>query len=1041
MNEGTFGGGEGDNFYSDYHISNYDGANYNQYDTYNDKDDGVYYQVGNSDQHRTEWNDNGGYDAGGNATEGFYSYSGDDYDPNAYNSGYAVGNHMDDGYYEGDAQAMRRQYSEQFNYVPSNHPDAKDNTINQSNEADSSEFVNSICYSTNQPPIIVHSNGEADNYGNFDTQGDPISALALDREGTDVEIMYVASHTSLNNGGTVRGGRRGAGCIGGKGSISIDGTLTRGSRMTVLYQDGQLNGLNDPEGMSESKRVYSSFVAHPEAEPRILDSIHGELYGGGSILVSTTGTYSLGNAHRKPRPSNSYGPPYGTPSSVAGAVANPPMAMLPNAHHHALQGASLDPYASTYRAEERHCMGISSILPLATPYFGSGGRICTVSPYGVRIHTRGGMIMSEKRGLLSGMVCATLIDNDGGINNFVTVGGMSCPISEDSYTLNSASSKRLHHVHCIDLHHDLKIVSSHALVRDNRGMGSRDPQRLCVSHMAVNRERNNIVVGCSDGTIRILDGGRRQAEVAKSMAHSGGVAQVAVHDNLICATGYTSPGISSINSPLPYPFPAQHVLIYDVRYLGRGGIPHMFTATRGGPRFVSFLPSTLYPVLSNSSDSDEGTRLLVGSGQTFGGFQVIRPFQSSDASSIDYTGSNFFQPELNAGESMTTVSIDDGKLFIGTSCGRVLQYGMTNYHKTSHVQSNCGMAMSGNNIMQAPNSSEHAESFGSNEFVKKEPLYMPPFVPSPSEVAIDPTILCSSTNKTDPRLFQGWDIFDSYAMTVDPIASDETGTFHQRYSSGEVLSATLGAMSRMQLIPPPKRWLSQSLKEKLDEVIRATRPTSQSDAEFMKVFPTSTLDMSDLLDPSVSDVRKAPCGKFSGTSDATGSSDIAKALPNPNKLVYSEKNFAACYDATVNPRRKTEEFQIGETNDEEAFVQNEEIGTPYRYRLMVRPPFYKVYNFDYSRHNETQLWVGWDYAPTFSNAFACPVFILLYFIPEIRAAALRSQSSNSEMAIQTGTDDRRERSRCTLLLCIFYSLGVVSNSNCFDLGKSLSQQS
>ncbi len=122
-------------------------------------------------------------------------------------------------------------------------------------------------------------------------------------------------------------------------------------------------------------------------------------------------------------------------------------------------------------------------------------------------------------------------------------------------------------------------------------------------------------------------------------------------------------------------------------------------------------------------------------------------------------------------------------------------------------------------------------------------------------------------------------------------------------------------------------------------------------------------------------------------------------------------------------------------------MQNEEIGTPYRYRLMVRPPFYKVYNFDYSRHNETQLWVGWDYAPTFSNAFACPVFILLYFIPEIRAAALRSQSSNSEMAIQTGTDDRRERSRCTLLLCIFYSLGVVSNSNCFDLGKSLSQQS
>ena len=46
--------------------------------------------------------------------------------------------------------------------------------------------------------------------------------------------------------------------------------------------------------------------------------------------------------------------------------------------------------------------------------------------------------------------------------------------------------------------------------------------------MAASHERNTIVVGCSDGTIRVLDGGRRQAEVAKAKAHNGGVAQVAV---------------------------------------------------------------------------------------------------------------------------------------------------------------------------------------------------------------------------------------------------------------------------------------------------------------------------------------------------------------------------------------------------------------------------------------------------------------------------------------------------------------------------------
>lgn len=111
-------------------------------------------------------------------------------------------------------------------------------------------------------------------------------------------------------------------------------------------------------------------------------------------------------------------------------------------------------------------------------------------------------------------------------------------------------------------------------------------------------------------------------------------------------------------------------------------------------------------------------------------------------------------------------------------------------------------------------------------------------------------------------------------------------------------------------------------------------------------------------------------------------------------------------------------------NEEENFVQNEETGIPYRYRLMVRPPFYKVYNFDYSRHNETQLLVGWDYAPTFSNAFACPVFMLLYFIPEIRAAALRSQALNSKMAIQSGTGDRRERSKPMLFHSIVFFLEI-----------------
>jgi hypothetical protein len=52
--------------------------------------------------------------------------------------------------------------------------------------------------------------------------------------------------------------------------------------------------------------------------------------------------------------------------------------------------------------------------------------------------------------------------------------------------------------------------------------------------MAYNVERNSIVVGCSDGTIRVLDGGRRNVEVAKAKAQMGGVAKVAVWEVSAC---------------------------------------------------------------------------------------------------------------------------------------------------------------------------------------------------------------------------------------------------------------------------------------------------------------------------------------------------------------------------------------------------------------------------------------------------------------------------------------------------------------------------
>jgi hypothetical protein len=53
---------------------------------------------------------------------------------------------------------------------------------------------------------------------------------------------------------------------------------------------------------------------------------------------------------------------------------------------------------------------------------------------------------------------------------------------------------------------------------------------MCIADMTTNVERNSVVVGCTDGTIRLLDSGRSNVEIAKARAHVGGVARVAASE-------------------------------------------------------------------------------------------------------------------------------------------------------------------------------------------------------------------------------------------------------------------------------------------------------------------------------------------------------------------------------------------------------------------------------------------------------------------------------------------------------------------------------
>ena len=511
----------------------------------------------------------GGYDGDGGSggDDGFDYYS---------NSGIYNSNHeyfqqqqqqqhqqQQQYYYEEDSTTQQQQYYDDSQYYEevdashlANQKQQQFDDYYYANNNNSNSEASSFFYPL-RAPLVVHPNGTQDDYGNYDTRGDAISAIAITTFDNDDDIgeknvsqsslMYVASH-STNHGG--KGGHEQSRVVGGlagrrntTNTSTANTSLHRGSRMTVMYDpiNNVIDSDNNPQIINPI--MYSSFVGHPEAKSDVLDGLHSVLFGSGIDIVApslpsssaaaavTTSAISTirSSSTMKARPSHAYGPPFGPPSFVH--QYHPTTSLLNNA-------ASV----VNKRPEERHTMGISSIFEISTPYLGSGGRICSISPYGVRVHTRGGMIMSDSNSrnrsssqqqqhgsLLSGMTCGALMES--GDLHFAVVGGMSSfdETGGSSVGSTTTATRSSQHIHCVDLHRDLKIVSSHTLIpNNNNGDRGQQQKRMCVSDMAFHNERNSIVVGCSDGTIRVLDGGRRNVEVAKAKAQLGGVANVAV---------------------------------------------------------------------------------------------------------------------------------------------------------------------------------------------------------------------------------------------------------------------------------------------------------------------------------------------------------------------------------------------------------------------------------------------------------------------------------------------------------------------------------
>jgi hypothetical protein len=580
-------------------------------------------------------------------------------------------------------------------------------------------------------------------------------------------------------------------------------------------------------------------------------------------------------------------------------------------------------------------MGVTTLIPMQE------GNVASVSPSGVRVHAIGGLQMADHH--MEGMLAGTPHPNSvqSGHVTFLTVGGMALGKSSDGGIMGSEQ-----HLHSMDLWQGLRIVTSHSLDRNTRQGGT--SSKIAVTALATSHSRGCIAAGCSDGYLRLVD--NRNRDMAKIKSHMGGVVDVAVSQDgsLVATTGYGSSALRSQGSPL-YGFPDPTILINDIRYLGRGGFPHPFAGLRGGPRFVSFLPEM---------EGQPSNRLLVGSGQAGGGLQIIAPFQD------DAESTNFILPPLDQGESITCLCVSEDKLALGSSRGRVLQYQMAGYQpKTSLLDS---IATHGTFI---PSRGIGAGlSVGSRNKstdvvkVEKLPLVVPPFQPRPPPVSIDANILlkedhASRLGRTDNIK----SIFGTYLLTKDPLVS-ALGDPSERSFNWFRPWVTSPILAQSSLL------VSSSLKDKASHTV-----------DFMQTVPTSDLGIDVFDDHRPKKIKDRERKKKA-------------PLQNPNKFLYTNDLYKLSYEESLNRAKRY--GHRGRRDGKHSGSDSEDgdlLKIPNRYRLMLRPTHRLAASFNHAEYNQTGLIPGFDYPITMPNAFVPPVLLLLFFIPELREAALNAQ--------------------------------------------------
>lgn len=664
--------------------------------------------------------------------------------------------------------------------------------------------------------------------------------------------------------------------------------------------------------------LYASVAGHPEAPAKALTALYETIYG----KASSHGTQDP--ASRRHVPSHAYKPPYGTTDPALPAIA-----------------------------PKNYQLGITTLISAAEGY------VASVSPSGVRLHAHGGLQVADYH--VEGMICGTAHpSHDPDTLTHMTVAGAALGVQSNNHTNKQ-------HLMCMDVWQGLRTITSYSLDR-HAGLNN---NKVAVTALATSHSRGAIAVGSSDGYLRLLDS--RLRELARMKSHFGGVVDVAISNDgtLLATAGYGSRASRSAGDPL-YCFPDPTIFVYDIRYLGRGGIPHPFAGLRGGPRHLSFMPDV---------DGQPSNRLLVASGQSGGGLQVVVPFEEASNSA-----NSFILPQMDQGEYISAMTVSEDNLALGTSQGKVLQYRLAGFDKkgSSGLKAGEFVPSTGDSGQQIPAGEGGRGGFnnnkGSGQVKGKRQLEMPQFEPAVPPLSLDPTLLQTD----DPNIRIGTSdpiksIFTAYKLCRTPTVS-LSAVGDPSNASG----SSFGPLATQPMLAPGRLHVSLNLTSKATPAV-----------DFLQTIPTSSLEL-DLFEDHRLEHVKARIKKK------------RDPLANPNKLLYTSKLSALAYGPALNRRMQStgkRSSRGGKSSEDDATDESGQLEIPQRYRLTLRPGHKSTAGAsNRTDYNRTGFLPGWDYSPTMPNAFVPPVLLLLYFIPEIRNSMLEAQFDDRSVLTSKSSD-------------------------------------